>query len=359
MYSTQAIAKLEKNGKYEKITIGRGWTSEDDLDIDIKYCGFCHTDVHLANNDWKLPGFEYPAVVGHEIAGIVTKAGENVKDVKVGDHVGIGWFIDSCLNCKLCDNGEEVLCLNGNVKTATGKLLHGRIKTDNGKYTYGGFSKKITANRRFVSIIPKSYPLEKAGPVFCAGITMFTPLKTHGADKGGLNVGIMGFGGLGQMGVMIAKAMGNNVTVISTSNSKEAMAKKMGADNYIISTNPDSMKAGFKTLDLILSTISATHEVMPYLNLLKIKGTLVVLGAVAVPFKVSSLKFITDQIKITGSAVGGMKAAQECIDFIAEKKLLMETKLITNLDEIEGVETELVKGNSTGLRYVLDMDQIL
>ena len=190
MYSTQAIAKLEKNGKYELITIGRGWTSEDDLDIDIKYCGFCHTDIHLANNDWGRT--EYPAVVGHEVAGIVTKVGANIKDVQVGDHVGIGWYIDSCLNCETCNKGDEVNCLNRKTETATGKILHGRIKTDNGKYTYGGWSKKITANRKFVSTIPKSYPLEKAGPVFCAGVTMFTPLKEHGAGIGGLNIGIMG-----------------------------------------------------------------------------------------------------------------------------------------------------------------------
>ena len=175
--------------------------------------------------------------------GIISQVGSNVKDIQIGDHVGIGYYIDSCLTCEYCKSDDEVNCDNNKTTTCAGKLLHGRVKNDNGKYSYGGWSGKITANRRFVSKITKTYPLEKAGPIFCAGVTMFTPLKLHGASNGGLKVGVVGFGGLGQMGLLIAKAMGNSVTVISTSEKKKDMALKLGADHYIVSTNPESMKA--------------------------------------------------------------------------------------------------------------------
>ncbi len=176
------------------------------------------------------------------------------------------------------------------VRTSNGALLHGRIKNGNGKYSYGGMSKKFTAHQRFVTKIPKSYPLEKAGPIFCAGITMFTPLKDHGAVKGGLNVGIAGFGGLGQMGVMLAKAMGNRVTVISTNRSKEKLARELGADNFVVSKDPESMASYKDSLNLILNTISVHHPLAGYLGLLKKKGTIVQIGAVAKPFEVRKNK---------------------------------------------------------------------
>ena len=181
----------------------------------------------------------------------------------------------------------------GITRTSCGFLKHGRVQNDNGKFSYGGRSEKITVNRRFVSKIPKSYPLEKAAPVFCAGVTMFTPLKDLGAGKGGLHVGIMGFGGLGQMGVMMAKAMGNKVTVISTSDKKETIAKKMGADQFVISKQPDSMNIAKNSLDILLDTVGADHDIMTYFELMKKKGTLVVLGIVSSPFKVQiTISFI-------------------------------------------------------------------
>jgi len=168
------------------------------VELEVKYSGFCHTDLHIANNDLGITS--YPVVPGHEVAGVVTKVGSKVQDLKIGDHVGIGYFIDSCLSCEYCVMDDETNCLKGKTMTAAGAIRFGRIKTDNGKYSYGGFSKKMIANRHFISKIPKSYPLEKAGPCFCAGVTMFGPLKEYGARPGGKNVGIAGFGGLGQMG---------------------------------------------------------------------------------------------------------------------------------------------------------------
>ena len=167
MISTEAIAKKIRGGDYEKITIQRGWTSEEDVELEVKYSGFCHTDLHIANNDLGITS--YPVVPGHEVAGVVTKVGSKVHDLKAGDHVGIGYFIDSCLSCEYCAKDDETNCLKGKTMTAAGAIRFGRIMTDNGKYSYGGFSKKMIANRHFISKIPKSYPLEKAGPCFCAG----------------------------------------------------------------------------------------------------------------------------------------------------------------------------------------------
>ena len=286
MYSTQAIGKNSKDEKFQKITIERGWTSEEDLEIDVKYCGICHTDVHIANNDFGT--IQYPVVPGHEVAGVVTRVGTKVQDIAVGDHVGIGYFIDSCLDCEYCLDDDETNCLKMKTTTAGGLTKFGRVKT-NSKFSYGGWSKKMTANRRFVSKIPQSFPLEKAGPCFCAGITMFTPLKEYGALKGGKSVGIAGFGGLGQIGVLLAKAMGNEVTVISSSPNKESLAKSMGADKFLVSTNGEKMKESAKSLDLILDTIAANHDIRPLVDLLKKKGTQVQLGLAIKPYEVKIL----------------------------------------------------------------------
>lgn len=285
MYKTFAIAKKSKNSSFEKIEIGRKPCNEaDELDIDVKYCGFCHTDSCTVNAEWG--NTFYPAVAGHEVAGVVTKVGANIKDVQVGDHVGIGYVIDACFNCHHCQTEDEINCLNAITATACGAIKHGRIGTDNDQYTHGGWSQKITAHRRFVFVIPKSYPLEKAGPVFCGGITMFRPLYEHGAVEGGLKVGIVGLGGLGQNGILIAKAMGNHVTIISSSDRKKALANQLGADDYLVSKDEEAMKKAVKTLDLIIDTIPVNHDINPALDLLKKRGTYVVVGVALEPFKV-------------------------------------------------------------------------
>merc|ERR1712142_327764 len=346
MYSTKAIARKEKDAKYEVITIKRGRTSEDDVDIDILFCGFSpFADVNLANYAYgSVPGLY--AVVGHEIAGVVSKVGDNVEDLKVGDKVGVGYFIDSCLECEFCSAGQEYNCKEGITRTSCGILKHGRVQNDNGRYSYGGRSGRITVNRRFVSRIAASYPLDKAAPVFCAGVTMFTPLQEWGAGGGGLRVGVVGCGGLGQMGVMMAKAMGNSVTVISTSNSKEELARKLGADDFILSKQEESMKTAGRSLDIILDTVGADHELMALTKLLKKKGTIVVLGIVSKPFQVDSVRLIEDQIRITGSDTGGMRMTQDCIDFMAKHSLFPETKLIKNLEELDAAEKSLKLGTS-------------
>jgi D-arabinose 1-dehydrogenase-like Zn-dependent alcohol dehydrogenase len=211
---------------------------------------------------------------------------------QVGDHVGIGYYIDSCLECDACLNHLENVCEKHNTGTACSAIRFGRVGTDNGRYTYGGFSDKITAHRRFLTKIAKSYPLQLAGPIFCSGITMFTPLKRFGATKGGLNVGILGLGGLGQMGLKLAKAMGNTVTAISTNRKKEETARELGADHFVVSSDPESMAAASRSLDLVLNTISAPHQVSAYFPLMKRNGTIVLLGAVFEPMLVRNIEHL-------------------------------------------------------------------
>merc|ERR1712240_101445 len=198
---------------------------------------------------------------------------------KVGDRVGVGCIVDSCMGCDGCKAGEEHMCRKGMTGTYNGDIKHGHIATDSG-WTYGGYSGSQTVHERFIVAIPDGFPLEAAGPVFCAGITMYSPLCYWEANKGGKRVGIIGIGGLGQMGVRLAKAMGNTVTAISASPNKEAAAREIGADNFVVSTNAESMKAASMSLDLILNTVSAEHQVSTYLPLLGKKGVLVQLGLV-------------------------------------------------------------------------------
>ena len=250
----------------------------------------------------------YPCVPGHELAGVVTRVGKNVTKVKVGDKVGVGCMVDSCRACKYCDAGEEQLC-GTHVQTYNGDPKFGNCLTEAG-HTHGGYSAHHTVPESFIVKIPADYPLEAAGPVFCAGITMFTPLHRYGADKGGMQVGIVGIGGLGQMGVRIAKAMGNTVTAISTSPNKKAAAMEIGADNFVVSTDPNSINTAAGTLDLILNTVSADHDINTYLPLLAPKGVCVQIGATMKPHSVNQVQLLFKSLSISGSLIGGMPDTQ-------------------------------------------------
>merc|ERR1711936_172868 len=333
MYTTAAWAKKNQNASFEKINIQRNNGSETDVTFKLKYCGICHSDVHIAENHM---GFtSYPCVPGHELAGVVTWVGRKVTKVKVGDHVGVGCMVDSCGDCKFCQDGEEQFCPTM-VSTYAGDPQHGNCLTESG-HTHGGYSAQHTVPERFIVKIPAGYPLEAAGPVFCAGITMFTPLVNYGADKGGKRVGVVGIGGLGQMGVRLAKAMGNTVTAISTSPSKEAAAREIGADNFVVSTKPDSLNAAAKSLDLILNTVSADHDLTALIGLLARDGTIVQLGVVRKPHPISQMIFFR-RVNLSGSLIGGMRDTQDCIDFCAKKGIQPDTELVT-ADQIEAVMT--------------------
>merc|ERR1711936_804973 len=349
MYTTAAWAKKNQNASFEKINIQRNNGSETDVTFKLKYCGICHSDVHIAENHM---GFtSYPCVPGHELAGVVTWVGRKVTKVKVGDHVGVGCMVDSCGDCKFCQDGEEQFCPTM-VSTYAGDPQHGNYLTESG-HTHGGYSAKHTVPERFIVKIPAGYPLEAAGPVFCAGITMFTPLVNYGADKGGKRVGVVGIGGLGQMGVRLAKAMGNTVTAISTSAHKETVAREIGADNFVLSNKAESMAAATKSLDLILNTVSADHDLTALIGLLARDGTIVQLGVVRKPHPISQMIFFR-RVNLSGSLIGGMRDTQDCINFCAAKGIQPDTELVT-ADKIEAVYDKLREKNDRITRYVLDV----
>jgi len=353
MYSTKAWGKATKDAPFSVMEIQRNETGDDDVTFDLKFCGICHTDVHIANND--MGNTHYPVVPGHELAGVVTAVGKNVTTYKVGDLVGVGCISDSCMTCDNCKESEEHCCDNGGMTgTYNGDIKHGHIKTDSG-WTYGGYSASQTVNQKFIIKIPDGYPMEAAGPVFCAGITMYSPLAQWKAINGGMRVGVIGIGGLGQMGVRLAKAMGNHVTAISTSASKEKAARSIGADSFVLSTDVESMKKAGDSLDLILNTVSASHELNHYLPLLARKGTLVQLGLVTTNHAVNQMPLMFRKLSIAGSLIGGIKETQECIDFCHKHKIVPEIKLV-KVKDLDDVYTNLTSKNDQIVRNVLDIE---
>jgi len=350
MYSTEAWGKLSKEASFSKFQIQRNVPGDDDVQFEVKYCGICHTDVHFAEKTSAIS--KYPLVPGHELAGVVTKVGSNVKDVKVGDNVGVGVLSDSCQNCGQCDDREEQACEKIASHTYNYDTVHGHIKTGSG-FTQGGYCRSMTVHRRYLVKVPEGYPLEKAGPIFCAGITMYSPLSHWGCLDGGKRVGIVGIGGLGQMGVRLAKAMGNTVTAISTSPHKETVAREIGADNFVLSNKPESMAVAAKSLDLILNTVSADHDLAALIGLLARDGTIVQLGVVRKPHPISQMIFFR-RVNLSGSLIGGMRDTQDCINFCAEKGIQPDTEMVT-ADQIEAVYDKLREKNDRITRYVLDV----
>jgi len=356
MYSTHAWATFSPDCVFEKIQIKRNICGENDVTFAIKYCGICHSDVHIADNSLAVAGrsTNYPCVPGHELAGVVTEVGRSVVGHSVGDHVGVGCISDSCMACPACSKGNEHGCHKGMTMTYNSDLKHGHIATDK-TWTFGGYSGSITVNQRFIVKIPTGYPLEAAGPVFCAGITMFSPLNYHKAKEGGLRVGIVGIGGLGQMGIQLAKAMGNKVTAISTSPNKEAAAKAIGADTFVVSTDATSMKSAAMSCNLILDTVSANHELATYVPLLANEGTLVIIGATTNNHSVCVTPLMYRKLKITGSVIGGMKETQQCIEFCHKHNIVPKTKLITAAG-ISDVYKVLGSKNDSIIRHVIDIE---
>lgn len=350
MYETFAYARASKTDSFKPIKIQRSDVGPDDVKFDVLFCGICHTDVHFGNDDMGIS--KWPLVPGHELAGVVTAVGANVKSVTVGDRVGVGCIVDSCMNCGQCDKSEEQYCEKGMTMTYSSDIQHGHLATDTG-FTYGGYSGSLAVHERYIVKIPKDYPLEAAGPVFCAGITLYSPLAHWGALKGELRVGVVGIGGLGQMGVRLAAAMGNKVTAISSSPAKREAALELGATEFVVSTDEASMAAAAGSLDLILNTVSADHQVSHYLPLLALNGTIVQLGIVGAPHQVVQGPLIFRRLSIAGSVIGGIKETQDCIDFCAKHNLVVSHEVI-KADRLDEVFKLLASKNDSVKRYVLD-----
>ena len=315
-----------------------------DVVVDIKYCGICHSDIHNAKNEWG--GTTYPVVPGHEIAGIVTGVGAKVTKHKVGDRVGIGCLVDSCRTCSSCKESLENFCENGYV---------GQEKDGSG-VTQGGYSNIIVTNEDFVLKIPDLIPLDKAAPLLCAGITLYSPLS-HWKAGPGKNVGIVGLGGLGHMGVKIAVAMGANVTVLSHSDKKRDDAKLFGAQNFLNTKNPDVFAQYTEKFDLIINTVSSADlDMAAYFGLLKRDGTLVNVGAPDKPLSVNVFPLIMKRRNFAGSLIGGIKETQEMLNFCAQHNITPEIEVIEPSRVNEAYERVLK--SDVRYRFVLDIEKL-
>jgi alcohol dehydrogenase (NADP+) len=279
----------------------------DDVVIEILYCGICHSDVHHVNNDWG--GTTYPIVPGHEIIGRVVNVGPDVTRFKPGDHVGVGCMVDSCQHCAACQQGLEQYCEEGPTLTFDNLDRHDQMRT------FGGYSEKIIVREKFVLRIPEGLDLKGAGPLLCAGITSWSPLR-HWRVREGTNVGVVGLGGLGHMMLKLAKALGTNVTLFSRSPGKEQDAHRLGADNVVISTDANQMAAVNNKFDLIIDTVPYAHDINPYMPSLAINGTLVIVGFLGnLEPTLNTVPLIMRRKSVAGSVIGGIAETQELLDF--------------------------------------------
>jgi uncharacterized zinc-type alcohol dehydrogenase-like protein len=337
--------------------IARPEVAENEVAIDIKYCGMCHSDCHACNGDWGLDS--WPIAPGHEIAGTVTKVGSKVTNFKVGDQVGVGCMVESCRECDMCKEGLEQHCPNM-IQTYGSSFPEGKgenMKGAAGKHTNGGYSSAIVVNEHFVFHIPKGMKMEYAGVLLCAGITTFSPLNRHILQKGGgkgKTVAIVGFGGLGQMAIKIAKAMKvDSITVLSRSDKKRAAAEKLGC-GYLVYTDEEELTNAARSFTVVLDTVSAPHDVGSLVSTLKVGGTYVLLGAVGKPFEVSAFNLLFSRHSIEGSLIGGIPETQEMLDFCAKHNIAPEYRVINAKDANEQFKA-MMEGTSGADRAVIDM----
>jgi uncharacterized zinc-type alcohol dehydrogenase-like protein len=328
-------------------TIERRDPKPHDVQIEIMYCGVCHSDLHFARNDWGMT--VYPVVPGHEIVGRVTAVGNHVTKFKVGDIAGIGCLVDSCRTCDNCKDGLEQYCAEGGVFSYNG------FERDGSGITYGGYSKAIVAHEDFVLRINENQPLEAVAPLLCAGITTYSPLRHWKVGKG-QKVGILGLGGLGHMAVKLAAAMGAEVTMLSHSPAKEKDATRLGAHHFVLTSDDAQIKAVTGTFDFILDTVSAEHDYNFYLALLKTNGVMVCVGVPPMPAQIPAMNLIFGRKSFAGSLIGGLPETQEMLDFCAEHKIVSDIELI-RMDQINEAYERMLKGD-VRYRFVIDMSTL-
>lgn len=335
------------DAKFEPFEFTRREVGPNDILIDILYCGICHSDIHQAKDEWSgmMPAM-YPMVPGHEIVGRVSQVGDQVTKFQVGDTAGIGCFIDSCRQCDGCTHGFEQYCIQGAAFTYNGTEM------DRVTPTYGGYSNKYVIDQDYALKVNATDDLAGVAPLLCAGITTYSPLKRFNVGPG-QKVGIVGLGGLGHMGVKLAKAMAANVTVFSTSPGKEADANALGADNFVLSRDAEAMEAGRNTFNFILDTVSAAHDLTPYLGQLGMNGAMVVVGVPPEPTPFDQSALIMGNRILAGSLIGGIPETQEMLDFCAEHGVTADVEVITP-DRIEEAYDRTVKSD-VRYRFVIDL----
>ena len=329
------------------LTIKRRDVGADDVKIEIQFCGVCHSDLHFARNEWHFT--VYPAVPGHEIVGRVVEIGSNVRDFKVGDQVGVGPMVDSCRKCASCREGLEQYCEVGNTGTfgGTEKVIGGP--------TFGGYSSGIVVDRNYVLRIPAGMNLAATAPLLCAGITMYSPLR-HWQAGPGKKVGIIGLGGLGHMGVKLSHAMGAETALFTTSPSKVADGRRLGADSVILSKSPDDMAKHTASFDLIIDTVAANHDLGPYFNLLKRDATMVQVGAPEHPLSIGIFPLLAARRHFAGSSIGGIAETQEMLEFCAEKNIDADVEVVPVQYVNEAYERMLK--SDVKYRFSIDMSSI-
>lgn len=345
---TKAFGTVSSDAALEQMTIARREVQESDVEIEILYCGVCHSDLHTARNDWG--GTQYPAVPGHEIVGKVIKVGSKVTKVKIGDLAGVGCIVDSCCSCDSCKKDLEQYCLNGFTST------YNSPDTKLGGVTLGGYSNNIVVEEHFVLKVPSNLNLAAAAPLLCAGITTWSPLRHWNVGKGS-KVAVVGLGGLGHMAIKLAKGLGAEVSLFSRTPDKEKDALELGADAVIISTDELQMKAAAGKFDLIIDTVPYIHDVNPYVSTLGISGTLVLVGYLGgLDPVLNSAPMIMGRKTVAGSVIGGIAQTQEMLDFCGEHNIVSEIEII-KMQDINQAYERMLKSD-VRYRFVIDMNSL-
>ncbi|MCW5756728.1 MAG: NAD(P)-dependent alcohol dehydrogenase [Phycisphaeraceae bacterium] len=342
--ATKAFAAHAATTPLGPLDIQRRDPKPGDVEIEILFCGVCHSDLHIARNEWG--GTTYPVVPGHEILGRVTRVGDAVSRFKPGDLAAVGCMVDSCRTCDSCKRDMEQFCLNGATYTYNSPDAH------SGGMTYGGYSQRVVCDEAFTLRVPTNLDPAAAAPLLCAGITTYSPLKRWGAGPG-KRVGIVGLGGLGHMGVKFSRALGAHTVLFTTSAGKVEDGKRLGAHEVVISKDAKAMAEHAKSFDLIIDTVSADHDLNAYLNMLKLDGSLVLVGVPPSPQPVHAFGLIAPRRTLTGSLIGGIAETQEMLDFCGEHGIQCEIERI-RMDQINEAYERMLRSD-VKYRFVIDM----
>lgn len=347
-YQVKAFGTESKDKDLVEMEILRRKVQATDVEIDILYCGVCHSDLHTARNDWG--GTIYPTVPGHEIVGRVKSIGSDVSKFKIGDLVGVGCLVDSCRTCDSCKKDLEQYCLTGSTGTYNGKEKY------IGGHTYGGYSESVVVDEAFVLRVPENLDIKAVAPLLCAGITTWSPLK-HWNVGPGTKVAVVGLGGLGHMAIKLAKGLGADVTLFSRSKSKIEDAKELGADEVIISTDDIEMKSVKGKFDLIIDTVPYVHDVNPYVATLSISGTLVLVGYLG-PLEpaLNTVPMIMGRKAVAASVIGGIAETQEMLDFCGVHNIVSDVEMI-DMQNINNAYERMLKSD-VKYRFVIDMESL-
>jgi alcohol dehydrogenase (NADP+) len=350
MSKSKGYAALDPKSELKPYSFERREPLEHDLVIDIKYCGICHSDIHQTRDEWSEYQDEaiFPMVPGHEIAGVVSAVGKKVTKYKVGDKVGVGCFVDSCRTCPECKSGLEQYCTVGTIWTYN-------ARDKEGEPTYGGYSDKIVVDENYALRMPDNLPLDACAPLLCAGITLYSPLKHWNAGPG-KKVAIVGLGGLGHMGVKLGHALGAEVTVLSQSLKKQADGKRLGADHFYATSDPETFTKLAKSFDLVINTVSAQLDWTEYLNLLKVDGTMVVVGLPEKDIPIGAFSLTGGRRSLAGSQIGGIKETQEMLDFCSKHGLACDIEVVP-IQKVNEAYARVVKSD-VRYRFVIDMNSL-